>query len=270
MDEVKAEELGYAARTVQCDGFEIRYWGRGAGTPLIVLHGGGGPDLGPAHDAIAETVHLVYFELPGFGDSEVNDSTESLPALAETMANAVAALGFDRYALLGTSFGGAAAAWLAVMYPERVCRLILEAPAAFRPQGARLPSDLEPQELMRALYAHPERRRPTPAPDPAVMAKQMTLVRRLLDGGDEAALEERLRGLPVPTLVIFGLSDGLIPPEMGRRYKALIPNCDYVLVYDAAHEVNSDRPEAFARLVADFVEHGEAHVVSRASSLITP
>jgi predicted nucleotidyltransferase len=43
-----------------------------------------------------------------------------------------------------------------------------------------------------------------------------------------------------------------------------------VYVYDAAHEVARDRPEAFAELVGDFLERGEAHVVDRRDRLINP
>jgi hypothetical protein len=57
--------------------------------------------------------------------------------------------------------------------------------------------------------------------------------------------------------------DGVIPPDMGHIYKELMPNCHLVFVYDAAHAISTDRPEAFTEVVADFLERHEAFVISR-------
>jgi pimeloyl-ACP methyl ester carboxylesterase len=49
-----------------------------------------------------------------------------------------------------------------------------------------------------------------------------------------------------------------------------MPNCHYVLVYDAGHEVAADRPDAFVSLVSDFLERREAFIVNEKSSLLHP
>jgi pimeloyl-ACP methyl ester carboxylesterase len=253
--------------SVAAGGFDITYWEAGEGAPLVVLHGAGGPNIVPAYERLAETSRVIYMQIPGFGSSPANDGTETLEELAETLAGAVAALGLDEYALLGTSFGGATACWLAALHPDRITELVLESPAAFRPGDVPLP-DLTPEQVQRALYAHPDRRPPLPPPDPATMDKQLSFVRRVLAATSTPELVQRLRGLQVPTMVMFGTRDGLIPTEMGRRYKELIPTCDYVIVYDAAHAISSDRPEAFAELVADFLARREGHIVSSRSRVI--
>src|SRR5262249_7498365 len=152
---------------------------------------------------------------------------------------------------------------------ERVRGWVLEAPAAIRPAGSVLPSGT-PEEMARRLYAHPERFGPPPAPDPAVQAKIRALVGRLRGPDRDADLEARLRSLPVPTLVVFGTLDGVIPPEMGRFYKELMPNCHLVFVYDSGHAISTERPEAFAEVTADFLERHEAFVVSRTETIIHP
>jgi pimeloyl-ACP methyl ester carboxylesterase len=256
-------------RSVTADGFEVTFWEAGAGPPVVVLHGAGGPQIVPAHERLAEQFRVIYVQLPGFGDSPANERTQTLAELADTIAQAVSALGLERYALLGTSFGGATAAWLAVLHPDAVTELVLESPAAFRPGDAPLPA-LTPEQVERALYAHPGRRPALPGPDDETRARQLGLVGRVLAGSDPGALAEGLRGLPIATMVMFGTRDGLVPPEMGRRYKELIPNCEYVLVYDAAHAISSDRPEAFVDLVADFLERGPGHIVTRRSGVLHP
>jgi pimeloyl-ACP methyl ester carboxylesterase len=79
-----------------------------------------------------------------------------------------------------------------------------------------------------------------------------------------------MREVVTPTLVLFGTLDRVIPPEMGRHYKALMPNCHLVLVYDAGHVIGAERPEAFCDVVGDFLERHEAFLISRTETLIHP
>ena len=55
-----------------------------------------------------------------------------------------------------------------------------------------------------------------------------------------------------------------------RHYRELLPRCQFVIVYDAAHAIYVDRPEAFAAIVGDFVEHRDQFVVRRESGLLCP
>jgi pimeloyl-ACP methyl ester carboxylesterase len=254
---------------VEADGFRIRYMTAGAGPPLLHLHGAGGLRLTPGHDLLCRRFRVVAFEMPGFGASPENTRTRDMPALAATMARAAAALGCERFNLLGTSFGGKAALWLAVQEPQRVEALVLEAPAAIRPAGSRPPAG-SPAEMASRLYAHPERVPPLPPVDPTVRAKTAALVERLRGPDRDADLESRMRELSVPTLVLFGTFDQVIPPDMGHFYKELLPNCSLVFVYDAGHAISTDRPEAFVEVVGDFLERHEAFVISRTATVIHP
>src|SRR6266851_9814564 len=155
---------------VEAAGFRIRYMEAGHGTPLIHLHGAGGLRLTPAHDLLSRQFRVVAFEMPGFGQSPENSRTRDMAGLASTMALAAADLGLDRFNLMGTSFGGKTALWLALQEPERVLAVVLEAPAAIRLQGSEPPSG-SPEEMARRLYAHPERLALVPRPDPAIQAK---------------------------------------------------------------------------------------------------
>ncbi len=255
---------------VEADGFRIRYREAGQGEPLVSLHGAGGMKLYRSHALLAEQYRVIVFEVPGFGHSPANERSQSMPELAHTMAQAVENLGLERCNLMGNSFGGKLALWMAVQQPERMQALILVAPAAIRPAGGLPPSAFSPEELMARLYAHPERQAPLPPLDPAIRAKQQALVRRVMGPPRDEALESRMPGLNVPVLVLFGTMDRMIPPEMGRLYCEKLPNCHLILVYDAGHEVDADRPEAFVSVVSDFLQHHEAFLVNRQSGLINP
>lgn len=254
---------------VEADGFRIRTMEAGQGTPLIHLHGAGGPRLTRGHDLLSQHYRVIAFEMPGFGHSPENTRTQTMAELAATIAAAISTMGIDRFNLLGTSFGGKTALWLAAQHPERVIGMVLEAPAAIRPAGTEPPSGT-PEELARRLYAHPDRFGPLPVADPAIQAKTRTLVSRLRGPDHDAALEARMRDLATPTLVLFGTLDSVIPPEMGRHYKELMPNCHLVFVYDAGHAISTERPEAFAEVTADFLDRHEAFVISTATTVIHP
>ena len=259
----------FRERFVEADGFRIRYMDGGQGPALVHLHGAGGLRLTPAHDLLAKQFRVIAFEMPGFGNSPENTKTQSMPELAATMGAAAEKLGLDRYNLMGTSFGAKTALCLALQHPERVLAVVLEAPAAIRQKGAR-PSSGTPEERARQLYAHPERMPPLPELDPAIAAKQQTLVRRLIGPDRDPELEAQLPQLSLPTLVVFGTDDRMIAPEMGHFYKELIPNCHLIFVYDAGHAIGAERPEAFVEVVADFLDRHEAFVISRTETVIHP
>ncbi|MFZ0019337.1 MAG: alpha/beta hydrolase [Acetobacteraceae bacterium] len=261
--------MAFSEGFVEADGFRIRYMQAGQGTPLVHLHGAGGMRMTRAHDLLSRRYRVIVFEMPGFGASTENTRTQTLSELASTMGSAVSALGIDRFNLMATSFGARVALLLTLQQQDRVQALILEAPAAIRPAGQRPPSGT-PEEIAQLIFAHPERLGPLPPADPAVQAKQRALVGRLRGPDRDAELEARMKGLATPTLVVFGTLDRVMPPELGRCYKTLLPNCHLVFVYDAGHELSTDRPEAFAEVAEDFVERHEAFVISRTETVIHP
>lgn len=131
---------------VEADGFRIRYCSAGEGAPLVCLHGAAGPELTPAHELLARERRVIVFEMPGLGDSPENTRHPAVAGLPRTMLEAVSALGIERFDLLGTSFGGKTALWVAIQAPERVSAVVLESPAAIRPEGAPpTPADRDPE-----------------------------------------------------------------------------------------------------------------------------
>ena len=106
---------------VEVDGSRIRYAEAGQGTPLVHLHGPGGSRLTRAHDLLCDHFRVLAFELP------------EGPSPEPTLARAIATLGLETFNLMGTSVAGAAALRLALHEPRRLRALVLESPAAIRP-----------------------------------------------------------------------------------------------------------------------------------------
>ena len=274
--DVSGPGVGAAYREghVEADGFRIRYREAGDGPPLVHLHGASGLYLTPAHDQLSRRFRVIALEMPGFGASPENTRHDGAREMAATMGAAIAALGAGPVNLLGTSIGAKVGLWLALQGPERVTALVLEGPSGIRPEGtapgagAATPPSRE--ALAPLLHAHPERLDAIALPDPATWERTWPLVQRLRGPDRDADFESRLPALATPTLVLFGTRDGIVPPEIGRRYKELLPNSHLVYVYDAAHAIAADRPAAFTEVVEDFLERHEAFVISRADTVIYP
>ena len=255
---------------VDADGFRIRYSEAGSGPALICLHGGGGLRLAPAHDILAKDHRIIAFEMPGFGASPENQRSQSTEDLGRTMNAAVAALRLERYSLMGTSFGSKVALWMAIERPEPVESIVLISPAAIREVQGPVPTHVAPAEAARLLYAHPERQPKAPPPPPELVAKHRALTSRLLGPPRDAPFEARLAKLPHPVLALFGTADKVTPPEGAHLFREILPNCHIILVYDAAHAIDADRPEALAAVVDDFLARQDRFLVRNTSGLIHP
>jgi pimeloyl-ACP methyl ester carboxylesterase len=261
-------ERAFAERFVDADGFHVRYFEAGSGPPLVCLHGASGLLLTPGHEQLSHRYRVIAFEMPGFGQSPENTRTNSVAELAGTLANAISGIGIDTFSLLGWSFGSRPALWLALQQPDRVSALVLEAPGAIRVGPRLIPRSAE--ETAALLFKNPQQRGLFVPSDRSVQAKERALVDRIRGPEQDPAFRERMRDINTPTLVLFGTEDRLCSSDAGHHYLELMPNASLVLVYDAAHAISGDRPEAFAEVVGDFLERHEAFVISRRDTQLFP
>ncbi len=258
----------FSESRVEADGFSIRYLESGSGYPLIWMHGGAGLRLSRTHDLLALKRRVIAFEIPGFGESPANDRTQSMKELAETMLQAISALGIDEFDLVGNSFGGKLVAWMAVCAPERVQTLVLVSPAAIR---LPKPDDAGDRGLgPDFLYAHPERQPPFEPRSEEVVTKERALISRIRGPARDEELESSLAELEVQTLVLLGTEDRISRAELGDIYRELMPACQVVMVYDAAHALDADRPEAVTSVMEDFLDRHEQFLVRETSGLLYP
>lgn len=86
----------------------------------------------------------------------------------------------------------------------------------------------------------------------------------------DEAFEKRLAALQLPVLVLFGTLDTVTPSAGAHRYRELLQSCHVMLVYNAGHAIDADRPEAFASLVGDFLTRKEQFVVRETTAVIHP
>ena len=265
--EVRVPGAAFVEGAVDAAGFTVRYLEAGSGPVVLYLPAAGGPVMTFALDALAERFRVIVLELPGWGD-QPNDVAD-FDGLAAQVAEIAAALHLDRFHLMGTSLGGACALHFVTLFADRVESLVLEAPAKFRESSAH-PSTLQPEAFVKAFRSHPERLPQMSPPDPEFMQRVWPTVERLMGDGSDDGLAARLVDVPTRTLILFGRDDGLINPINGRTLRRLLRNSSLQYVYDAAHDIQCDRPEAFADVVGDFVRRGMKFMINDQDGLINP
>ena len=260
-------------------GAKVHYIDEGSGPAVILIHGFAGstfswrfviPDLAKAHRVIA-------VDLPGFGFSDRGLEVDySHTGQAERIVALMDLLGIQGATLIGHSMGGAIAQRVAASHPERVERLVLVAAvsAAQPPDVARRGRAAGPmftlvgvaQRSPRAMYAvgrRALRRMVHDAEyateevmrgyiDPLLIPGTVAAVRKMTAAtGEEAPAD--LSGISVPTLVLSGASDRLIPPEKELELAQAISGARYLVIPEAGHLLAEERPEAFLEEVLAFL-----------------
>jgi pimeloyl-ACP methyl ester carboxylesterase len=243
----------------------------GGGEPVVFLHGAGGHTGWMAFlDELSGRFAVFAPEHPGFGQSDDPPWLDEIADLAYFHLDLLQALGLERVHLIGTSLGGWIAAEMAVRSTARLASLTLVGAVGITtgginangeaiPDTFRMPDD----ENLRRYYADPERAARRAADlaralaDPAVMAvvaKNRATVTSLAyrPRFHNPGLAKWLHRIDVPTLLIWGEADRIVPPSFGEAYRALIPGSRLVVLQGAGHAPFDEQKDAF---LAMFCEH---------------
>jgi 3-oxoadipate enol-lactonase len=248
------------------------------GQAVVLLHGLGAFKELWWSTLLALAPHYRAFapDMPGHGDSPLAHKGQ-MAGMAQLIAEFCADHGLERIALVGHSMGGNVALELALLRPDLVERLVLVDAAANAP--GLMPLPVNPllcvtygwpvlrisQQIRRIMeplgrrvshthgggWVRPLLRRQAYAAtlDPAGQYA-------LLQGLFANPLLERVAGLRVPTLVVSGQLDTLIPLAHSRRLAKIIPKARLAIIPGAIHNPMDERPRAFARILLGFL--GEA------------
>ena len=273
--------------TVVVDGKEIFYAESGSGTAVVMLHGGGPGASGVSNfarniDALARHYRVIVPDLPGYGRSTKSiDQSDPFGSLADSIRGLLDALGIDCAALIGNSYGGAAALRLALDTPRRVSKLVLMGPGGIGttrglptaglnslldyyggdgPSRAKLEQFIRtylvydgasvPEELIDLRYqasVDPDVVANPPLRRPSGLWALRTLWRM------DLTRDSRLRGLPTPTLVLWGRDDKVNKPSGGPLLLNMMPHAELVMCSRTGHWMQWERPDLFNELVADFL-----------------
>ena len=274
---------------IDVDGLPTRYLTAGEGPPLVLLHALGESvlDWRWVLSSLARA-HRVYApDMPGFGGSAKPVADYSPAFFARFAAAYLDALGIEGATVAGNSLGGHVALRLALSESERVSALCLidsvslgrEVSWALRlptipgygdlaiawsktPLGATQRAWLKAQ----LLFARPERapaewmnEQYRLAQLPGFMEAALAALRAQLDlRGQREVLLDQLPRLEIPTLVVWGESDRILPVSQAREAVALLKQGSLELIPDCGHLPHVERPDHFVEAVGRFLDE-QAH-----------
>lgn len=236
---------------------DLSYTDAGAGPVVLLLHGGAGTmSVAGFGDLLAGAgLRVITPTHPGFDGTAALPGASDVRGLAAVYAAALEQLDLSDVTVVGSSLGGWVAAELGLL-SSRVGRLVLIDAIGIEVPGhpvANVPA-MTPDEVTELAFHDPDRFRVDPASLPpeaqAAMAANGAAMGAYTGGSPtDPTLADRLAGIAVPTLVLWGASDGIVDPGYGQAYAAAIPGARFVLIPDAGHQPQLEAPDATLRAI---------------------
>lgn len=261
---------------VHANGSNIYYEEHGTGEPLVLIMGFTVSSIGWHWNIpdFAKQFRVIAFDNRGVGQSDKPDVPYSMAMFADDTAGVLAGLGIDNAHIFGISMGGMIAQEFALRYPQRVKTLTLGCTNCGGPYTV-LSKDPDVLSMLTNIASVDVQQAALTmtkvAVTPWFMQKRMDILLELnqlsahhptpqhgmvcqmhaIQGHDTY---DRLPQLTMPTLVITGKEDGLVPPENSVTLAQRIPNADLVLLSNASHLFNIELPAATAEVVTRFIQ----------------
>ncbi len=240
----------------------------GQGEPLVVLHRDNGyPGWQPFHDLLAQryTVHIPSH--PGYHNSDPTAWSwlANVRDLATVHVQLLRVLGMESVSLLGLGFGGWLAAEMATVCQHPFTRLALVGPMGIQPvEGAIFDQFLVNTETYARAGYHDQRKFEAVygvEPPFEVLERWETDREMTSRIGWKPYMYNRtlpglLGGVTVPTLIVWGRDDHVVPLECGRLYVDAMPNARLEVIEECGHAVDIEKPDELAKLVLAFSPAG--------------
>jgi pimeloyl-ACP methyl ester carboxylesterase len=269
-------------RTIDVVGAQTNYVEMGDGPPLVMLHGLGGSWQNWLENIphFARDHRVLALDLPGFGGSPMPPWEVTIPAYGRYFRDFLERTGIERCSLVSNSMGGFIATELAINEPERVDDLTLvsaagitwararnepaemaarmlraAAPLALRFQMSAIRRPKMRQRVFNGLWYKPNALRRELIWEQVVPALQSPATfdsMRKLVGYD---IRSRLEEIEVPTLIVWGRQDAVVPVPAAEIYKKLIGDNAELVIFDrCGHMPELERPVRFNRVVGEFLK----------------
>ncbi|NTU54646.1 MAG: alpha/beta fold hydrolase [Anaerolineales bacterium] len=261
----------------QSNGIELYYEVQGVGKPLVLISGLG-YSLWQWHRMVpllAEHFQVVTFDNRGVGQSDKPAGPYTAQMLAADTVGLLDALNIEKAVILGHSMGGFIAQSMALDFPQRVEKLILCSTnfggphhVPVTPEAMKVLADVTSDPLTRfknglSVSTAPGWAEKNPGMieewvkwrvanpiEPAHYQAQMAIGLSLMP--EAAAFEDKLPRLDVPTLILFGAHDKVVPPANADLLAQKIAGSQVVIFPDAGHFFPIEIPEAASRTIMDF------------------
>jgi pimeloyl-ACP methyl ester carboxylesterase len=272
-------------KSVEIDGVPLNYVDVGSGDdeePAVLVHGLGGQWQNWLENIprLALDRRVVAMDLPGFGLTPEPQDNEgiSIPRYGRFVNALCDKLGLGTVELVGNSMGGFVAAEVAIQFPERVGRLVLVSAAGISSAEALQGPILTFGRVATAIATNSVARFRWLASRPVTRHISLALVARhprLLkpdfayegffkgagkpgfDDALRASLEydfrDRLPEVKVPTLIVWGEKDSIIPVRDADEFERLIEDSRKLVMKDTGHIPMAERPVTFNDVLVEFL-----------------
>jgi pimeloyl-ACP methyl ester carboxylesterase len=245
----------------------MRVLSQGSGPALVFFHGPWGLTWDAFLDDLARSFTVYAPEHPGTTPDAPEDVAhlDGVWDLVLCYDELLEALGVGRAAFVGHSFGGMVACELAAAYPARAERLALIDPIGFWRDSDRIVNWMlmDPSQLRRHLFRDPDgdaARRLFGAPGDAeeTVAARVRLTWAMGTTGKfiwplpDKGLKKRIHRVRVPTLILWGEDDKLVPPVYAEDFQRGIPGSRVVTIPNASHMVVVEQMDRVADEIVTF------------------
>lgn len=252
----------------------VTFTERGSGRPVLLLHGGAGPfSVAGFAELLSSSgpTHVIVPVHPGFDGTERPEQLTSVRLLATVYARLLRDLDLTDVCVIGNSIGGWIAAELALAESgapdRRVSSVVLVDAAGLRLDAAPVADyfSLTRDQVFDLAYFNPDAYRVDPATlsQERIAALAANNAALLGYGGTTMAdpsLLGRLPAIGIPTLVVWGAADRIVPPAHGQAYAGAIPGGRLRVIAAAGHLPQLEAP---AELLAAVCEFAGSHLEAR-------
>jgi pimeloyl-ACP methyl ester carboxylesterase len=234
-------------------GTKIQVLKGGSGTPLVVLHGAGGnPGWMPYHQSLSEHFTVYAPSHPGYDKSDRTSWISTINDIAHFYLGFLDNLGQGPVPLIGFSMGGWIAAEIAAMSPHRLKGIVLVNAIGIRPKVGEIAETLmvSPKDTQKLAY-HDQSKAPNldelSPEDEALRWSNRAMASRLLwkPYMHNPNLPEYLKLTKVPSLIIWGREDGIVPLNCGEIYHEVLEGSKLHIIDQCGHSPQIEKPKEF-------------------------
>ena len=260
----------WTEEVVDAAGIKLHMARGGTGEPLLILHGELGPPGWPRAFQDLAQQHTLYVPAhPGFGKTERLDWVMNMRDLAGWYLEALDDLGLGRVNVIGFSLGGWLAAEMATMCLHQFKRLVLVGASGVRPPVGEIldmflfltkayinEGVLDPKHVTEFQLICPDDPEPEQIEVWEAAREEACRLgwRPYMHYPGLPRLLRRLKGLP--TRIIWGRHDAIVPVSAAEVYHQSIPGSQLVILDNCGHHPEVERPQDFVRLVNEFFLDG--------------
>ena len=249
----------HTERTLVVGGKNVRLLEGGSGPTVVVLHHStGNPGWVPFYDELAKKFSVVVPDMPGYGQSDRPEWAREPRDIAILMNRLLEQLGSDSVTLVGLGLGGFIASEMATMNQTRLKSLVLVGAPGLQPENGEILDQMliDFEEYVKSGFRDETQYHAVFGEELAPEIKQLWDFSREMTARItwkpymfSRKMPNLLCEVTVPTLILHGDDDRVVPPVCAQQYAKLLPNAK-VEVIPGGHLVEYEDPAAVANLVA--------------------